>query len=187
MGDPHAVYQLALRAGASYEATCLALERHAVNDASTTKRLLDTPRRDLKAALLDGFEVDNYYPDVWLLTELDEGATLEGQPDDLFVIKLSEQGGAGYLWTTTGLADSGFAILRDTRELPSPDIAIGGPTTRALTARHEEPASGDFQLELRRPWQTGGPAAGRLHVTYELFGKEVGMPRAQRRRELRAA
>lgn len=187
MGDPHAVYQLGLRAGASYEATCLALERHAVNDAATTRRLLDTPRRGLKAALLDGFEVDNYRPDVWLLTERDEGATLEGQPDDLFVIKLAEQGGAGYLWTTDGLADAGFAILRDSRERPGPGMTVGGPVTRALTARHEEPASGDFALELKRPWQAAGPAAARLHVTYDLFGKEVGMARAQRRRELRAA
>ena len=136
--------------------------------------------------MLDGFEVDNYYPDVWLLTERDEGLTLEGQPDDLFVLRLGEKGGAGYLWNTAGLVDAGFAILRDRRDIPLAEEAIGGPVTRELTARHPEPARGKFSLELKRPWENMGAAVASLHVAYDLNGKEVGLPRAVRR-QLRAA
>src|SRR4051794_32312343 len=121
MSDPHVVYQLSLRVGASYEATCVALERHQIIDTALHERLIATPRRTLKAKLLGDFKIDNYYPDVWLLTERDEGLTIEGQPGDLFLLRLSEKGGAGYLWTTAGLVDAGFAILRDQREIPSPD------------------------------------------------------------------
>jgi hypothetical protein len=187
MADPHAVYQLSLRAGASYEATCIALERHGIIGRAIRERLAATPRRDIKQELLDGFEVDDFRRDVWLLTERDEGLTLEGAPDDLFILKLTEKGGAGYLWTTAGLVEAGFAILRDQRHIPPPEKAIGGPVTRELTAQATEPTSGDFALELKRPWQGSGPAIASLHVTYDLFGKEVGMPRAVRRTLERAA
>jgi hypothetical protein len=187
MSDPHAVYQLALRSGASYEATCVALERHRIIDRATRERLIGKPRRAIKLELLDGFDVDDFRRDVWLLTERDEGLTLEGGPDDLFILKLTENGGAGYLWTTFGLVEAGFAILRDQRHIPPPGRAIGGPVTRELTARVNEPASGEFALELRRPWQGSGPAIASLHVSYDLFGKEVGMPRAVRRSLARAA
>lgn len=186
MSDPRIVYQLALRAGASYEATCVALERHGIIDRATADLLSDKPRREIKEELLHGLEVENYYPDVWLLTERDEGLTLEGQPDDLFVLRLREKAGAGYLWSTTALVNSGFAILRDQREVPSPDTSIGGPVTRALTARHSEPARGMFAIELTRPWQQQGAPIASLRVVYDLNGKEVGMPRAVRRRLLAA-
>lgn len=186
MSDPRTVYQLALRAGASYEATCVALERHGIVDSTTADRLNAKPRREVKAELLQGLEVENYYPDVWLLTERDEGLTLEGQPDDLFVLRLHEKAGAGYLWNTTALVNSGFAILRDQREIPAPDQSVGGPVTRALTARHSEPARGTLALELTRPWQQQGRPIASLRVAYDLNGKEVGMPRAARRRLLAA-
>lgn len=187
MADPHTAYQLSLRVGASYEATCAALERHKVIDRSTRERLADKPRRALKEELLDGFEVEDYRRDVWLLTERDEGLTLEGAPDDLFILKLRENGGAGYLWTTDGLVAAGFAILRDQRHIPSAETAIGGPVQRELMARLLEPASGNFSLELKRPWQGSGAAISSLHLAYDLFGKEVGMPRAARRTLARAA
>ncbi|MGH8612253.1 MAG: ImmA/IrrE family metallo-endopeptidase [Gammaproteobacteria bacterium] len=186
MAEPHVVYQLSLRAGASYEATCLALERHEIIDTATRQLLDNKPRRKIKAELLDGFKIENFYPDVWLLTERDEGLTLEGQPDDLFVLRLAEKGGAGYLWNTEGLIESGFAILRDTRKIPPPEKAIGAPVTRALMARRTEPARGDFSLELRRPWRKEDAPIASLHVTYDLNGKEVGLPRAVRRQLMAA-
>jgi hypothetical protein len=36
-------------------------------------------------------------------------------------------------------------------------------------------------LELKRPWQKEGAAIASLHLAYDLYGKEVGMPRAIRR------
>jgi Zn-dependent peptidase ImmA (M78 family) len=181
MSDPQIVYQLALRVGASYEATCVALETHKVIDDITAKNMMDISPRTIKAGLLAGLAIENYFPDVWLLTERDEGLALEGQPDDLFILRLAEKAGAGYLWNTTDLVNSGFAILRDQREIPPPHEAIGGPVTRALTARRSDPAQGRFALELKRPWQKQGTAIASLHLAYDLYGKEVGMPRAIRR------
>jgi Zn-dependent peptidase ImmA (M78 family)/predicted secreted protein len=181
MRDPQTVYQLALRVGASYGATCVALETHNIIDGPTSKELMNTLPRTIKAGLLAGLSIENYFPDVWLLTERDEGLALEGQPDDLFILRLTEKAGAGYLWNTTDLVNSGFAILRDQREIPSPHEVVGGPVTRALTARRSDPAQGHFALELKRPWQKEGAAIASLHLAYDLYGKEIGMPRAIRR------
>jgi Zn-dependent peptidase ImmA (M78 family)/predicted secreted protein len=186
MEDPHAVYQLALRLGASYHATCVALERHGIIDASTRAKLIDRPRRDLKLELLRDVAVENLYADVWVLTERDEGLTLEGQPDDLFVLRLGESGSAGYVWNTAELVESGFAVLRDKREIPPLDAGVGGKVTRSLTVRRSEPASGTLALEQKRPWTESEPPAAFLHLAYDLFGKEVGLARAARR-ELMAA
>jgi Zn-dependent peptidase ImmA (M78 family)/predicted secreted protein len=186
MSDPHAVYQLSLRVGASYQATCIALERYGIIDATIRERLVSKARRQIKTELLDGIRLDNYYADVWSITERDEGLVIEGQPEDLFVLRLPEQGGAGYLWNVTGLVEAGFAILRDQREIPRPDEVIGGPVTRALTARHGEPSSGAFAIELRRPWEKAELPASVLHLNYELFGKEIGMPRAARQQLMAA-
>jgi Zn-dependent peptidase ImmA (M78 family)/predicted secreted protein len=181
MRDPGIVYQMALRVGASYEATCVALQTHGIVDETTANNLMSASPRGIKANLLADLAVENYYPDVWLLTERDEGAVLEGQPDDLFVLRLTEKAAAGYLWNTTDLVDSGFAILRDQRENSTTPDSLGAPVTRALTARRSNPAQGRFALELKRPWQKGATAIAALHVAYDLYGKEVGMPRAVRR------
>lgn len=181
MRDPDIVYQLALRVGASYEATCVALQTHNIIDSVIAQELMNISPRTMKTKLLAGLTVENYFPDVWLLTERDEGLALEGQPDDLFVLRLTEKAGAGYLWTTTDLINSGFAILRDQREIPSPKEAVGGPVMRALTARRTDPAQGHLAFELKRPWQKEGAAIASLHLAYDLYGKEVGMPRAIRR------
>ncbi len=186
MSNPHAVYQLSLRVGASYEATCMALERHGIIDSILRERLVSKTRRQIKQELLRGLKLDSYYPDVWLLTERDEGLTIEGQPDDLFVLHLSEHGGAGYLWNISGLVESGFAVLRDQREIPTPEEVIGGPVTRALTARRGEPASGAFAIELKLPWEKAGLPLSVLHLTYDLFGKEVGLPRVARQQLMAA-
>jgi predicted secreted protein len=186
MADPHAVYQLSLRAGASYQATCIALERYGIIDSTIRDKLVAKERRRIKRELLGGLRLDNYYADVWSITERDEGLIIEGQPEDLFILRLPEQAGAGYLWNINELVEAGFAILRDEREIPRPTEVIGGPVTRALTARHCEPASGAFKIELRRPWEATELPASVLHLNYELFGKEIGMPRAARQQLMAA-
>lgn len=186
MNDARVVYQLALRVGASYEATCVALERNNIIDANIRAALVAKPRRTIKAELLEGFAVDNFHPDVWVLTERDEGLSLEGQPDDLFVLKLAERGGSGYLWDTNALTQSGFAILKDARAIPDVEAGIGSAIARALIVRRNEPASGMVELEQRRPWQRSGAPLNRLRFAFDLYGKEVGIPRVVRR-QFRAA
>jgi predicted secreted protein len=117
---------------------------------------------------------------VWLITKEDESAFLEGQPDDLFVFRLNEKTGAGYIWDISTLHRRGFAILSDSRTSGSPPDRIGGPVTRTLAAHSPKEPKGEINLALRRPWETSATPAEQLRLDYNLLGKEKGLPRARR-------
>ena len=115
MQNPFFVYQLSLRVGASYEATVRSLERYKIIDFERRRELLSVQPKSIKQQLLPGYSPENWYRDVWLITQEDEGAILEGQPEDLFLFRLNEKTGAGYLWDFETLKQKGFVILNDQR------------------------------------------------------------------------
>lgn len=133
MHDPHMVYQLSLRIGASYEATCRTLLRHKLIDRPVFDSLLSIRPKSIKQALLQGYKPEHGWGDVWLLTERDEGSVIEGSRSDIFILRLREHSGAGYLWTFEQLNKTGFAIVRDECDSINPD-AFGGEVTRLITA-----------------------------------------------------
>jgi Zn-dependent peptidase ImmA (M78 family) len=184
------VYQLSLRLGVSYEATTRTLERYALIDANTRARLLDVPRRDLKAALLEDFRPTDYKGNVWLLTERDQGGSIDGSRNDLFVIRLPELGAAGYLWDFDTLVSSGFTLVRDARSFIDARVdpnTVGGPDLRRVLASPPEDARGELRLEQRRPWLPAAPLET-LTLAFDLTGpEEKGLSRAERRLRLAAA
>jgi len=184
--DPTVVYQLSLRIGASFEATIYALKTHDLIDGQAFARLRDIRPKVVKQSLLPGYEPDNWYRDVWLLTERDEGIVIEGQPDDIFLFRLNEKSGAGYLWDIDELKKQGFAVVHDSRNLEELGDRVGGQVLREVTAHPAENSVGEVMLSLRRPWQRAAVPAGELHLHYDIRGKETGLPRALRR-QLEAA
>jgi predicted secreted protein len=180
LSTPVVVYQLSLRAGASYQATCLALLRHGLIDDAIFSALRDVEVKALKRELLDGYQMENWYPDVWVLTESDEGSTIEGDSRDAFVVRLKESSGAGYLWNIDDLKNAGFLLFRDDRVIPSADDDVGGDVERVLGARPGDSRVGRIDLQQTRPWETTEPLS-RLSFTFDLRGKETGRPRAERR------
>lgn len=178
--DPQVVYQLSLRSGASYQATSLALLRNNLIDNSTFGALRAVEVKQLKQSLLDGYQLENWYPDVWELTEADEGTLIEGDSRDAFVVRLKENSGAGYLWDIEDLKSAGFVLFRDERAIPSADQDIGGAVERVVGARPGDSRVGRIQLEQTRPWEPEVPLS-RFSFTFDLRGKESGRPRAERR------
>ena len=183
---PNVVYQLSLRLGASYEATCRTLLRYNLISQSTMTDLLRTQPRALKVDLLKDYRPSNYRGDVWLLTERDAGTRIDGSRNDLFVLRLKEHSGGGYLWDFDQLIASGFAIVRDDREAVDPE-GIGGPVVRRVPAAIEAAQRGRMSIEERRPWQPV-PALAHLTFDFDLTGPEPeGLSRAERRHLLEAA
>lgn len=183
---PNIAYQLSLRIGASYEATCRTLVRYNLITTAILRDLLETKPRSLKVDLLNDYKPSDYRGDVWLLTEKDEGARLDGSRNDLFVLKLTEHSGGGYLWDLDQLIASGFAVVRDEREAFDVE-AIGGPVVRRVTAAPEAAHRGRMSLNERRPWQPASANAS-LTIDYDLTGPEQqGLSRAERRHLLEAA
>jgi Zn-dependent peptidase ImmA (M78 family) len=185
MHDPLTVYQLSLRLGTSFDAACRSLKHHEIIDADAMGKLLEVTPKKIKQHILEGHELENWYPDVWVLSEADTATRIQGGPNDVFVLKLRENSGAGYLWNLEDLEAAGFAIVTDKRIIPSHEDKIGGMVERVLTTRLSEPdhgRSGRISLNESRPWAAGDPPADRLTLIYDLYGKELGRPRAERHR-----
>lgn len=186
LSHPTHAYQLSLRLGTSYRATCYALERHKVLSREECARLIDVEPKEIKEQLLTGYEPPDWRSDVWLLNEYDQGALIEGGRNDLFVVRLRENSGAGYLWNFDQFRDAGFALVDDDREEDS-DQAIGGVLTRKVTARSEDRAQGQVTLQETRPWLSEAPLH-ELLLRYDLRGPESpGMWEPELRRVLQAA
>jgi Zn-dependent peptidase ImmA (M78 family) len=183
---PGVVYQLALRIGASYEATCWTLVRHRFIQQAQSRELLETQPRAMKIALLEAHRPQDYRGDVWLLTEQDAGARIDGSRNDLFVLRLEEHSGGGYLWDIDQLKASGFAIVRDDLETADDD-GVGGSVIRRVTAAPPNTYRGRLALDERRPWDPDPPLSS-LAVEVDLTGpEEEGLSRAERRILLEAA
>jgi Zn-dependent peptidase ImmA (M78 family) len=183
---PEIAYQLSLRIGASYEATCRTLVRYELITLTEMRDLIRTEPRLLKSDLLVDFRPANYRRDVWLLTERDEGTLIDGSQHDLFVLRLKEHSNGGYVWNFDQLVASGFAIVKDVRQEIDANV-IGNPVLRQVTASHSSGARGHLLLEEFRPWQPS-PALSQLTLDFDLTGPEVeGLSRAERRRLFEAA
>ena len=183
---PNIAYQLSLRIGASYEATCRTLFRYKLISDAVMRELLETKPRSLKVDLLHDYRPADYRGDVWLLTERDEGARIDGSRNDLFVLRLKEHSGGGFLWDLDQLMASGFAVVRDEREAFDAE-AVGGPVVRRVTAAPEAAQRGRMSLNERRPWQPATANAS-LTIDFDFTGPEQeGLSRAERRHLLEAA
>ena len=183
---PSAVYQLSLRIGASYEATSWTLARHRFIQVTQARELLQTQPREMKVALLEAYQPQHYRGDVWLLTERDAGTRIDGSRNDLFVLRLEEHSGGGYLWDIDQLKESGFAVVRDDLQAIDAD-GVGGPVIRRVTATPPDTYRGRLAIDERRPWDPDPPLAT-LAVDVDLTGPEQeGLSRAERRRLLETA
>ena len=184
--DSHIVYQLSLRLGASFEATWRTLQCYRLITSGIARKFAKVKVRNLKEVLLEDYLPPDYRRDVWLLTERDAGTLINGSQHDLFVLRLEEHSGSGYLWDAGELKRSGFSVVRDVHEEVDA-VGIGNPTFRRFTTVLEEPHRGRVSLGEFRPWQPGR-LLNRLELDYDLTGPEhEGLSRVERRMVLEAA
>lgn len=178
--QPEIVYQASLRFGCSYRAAIFALQRDKVINGRTSRRLRETQPHELKRLLLGEHKEANLQGiDVWHLTEKDEGATIEAGRDDLFLLRLAEDSGAGYIWTFEELCDDGFVILTDGRE-PVGENQIGSPSVRRTLVQASTPLAGTYHIKELRPWDPDdAPHTLTLHCKTALTD-EAGLFEPQR-------
>lgn len=188
MRDPLYVYQLSLRLGVSYQATCITLIRYKILSAQVAGDLNKISPKEIKKALLRGYVPPDWWGDVWVLTERDEGTTIEGSRRDLFALRLPEHSGSGYLWSFDQLNSEGFAVVRDERENSASKDVLGGNVVRHIIAKSSMSQSGRITLAERRPWMPNNPPLTAFGFEYDLTGPEgEGWSRAQKRLAIEAA
>jgi IrrE N-terminal-like domain/Chagasin family peptidase inhibitor I42 len=172
------VYQLSLRLGVSYAATCWSLaSNNFIKHAEAQKLALAPPKASKQRAVPD-FEPKSWHSDVWLLSKYDRGVQVLGNPDDVLVLALEEHVSAGYAWDTKAVAAAGLTVEKDERQ-DAEDVSIGGPVTRRLVV--QGPANGRLRLEEKRPWDSGPTLLSTFEIDLAMLGKEIkGLPRAAR-------
>lgn len=186
LSSPAIIYQASLRLGTSYRATIYAFERHKVINRTQREELLSVEPKEIKRSLLEGYEPPDWHADVWALTDRDEGALIEGGRNDLFVVRLRENSGAGYLWSFDELRSAGFALVADEQE-GDDEESVGGALTRRVTARSSNRGRGEITLMESRPWLPHQPLH-QLRLLYDLRGPEQkGMWERDLQRVLQAA
>ena len=179
--DPITVYQLSLRLGTSYSATCYALAKHGGIDKAVCEELLKIKPKAIKQRLAAPYSPETWHGDVWLVTERDNEIVIEGSRSDLVVLKFLEHSGSGYLWQSGDLADAGFEIVEDGRIANSDKQHIGGIVFRTVIAKPQDGARGHVSLREMRPWQPSGEPLQTLELDVDLSGPvQPGLLSAQR-------
>lgn len=174
---PDTVYQLSLRLGASYSATCWALAQGNIVGRDVARRLVDTPPKDSKQRAIPDVQREKWYSDVWKLSERDRGVQVLGNPDDVLVLALKEHVASGYAWDTSSVESAGLTIEKDERQEQDGEV-LGGPITRRLIVQGA--AHGRLRLEEKRAWDQQS-SLNSFELDLALLGPETaGLPRASR-------
>ena len=166
--DPVNVYQLALRTGTSFKSTVWTLHRYNVYDRAIASSMAEIAPKKIKQAILRGYEPDTYHGDVWLVNDRDVDMRIEGGPNDLVVVRLTEHSGSGYLWRVESIDGESLALVADTRE-EADAVGVGGPTLRRITAAARGRSAGELRLTQVRPWAPANPLKT-FAVSYNLAG-----------------
>lgn len=171
LSKPYVVYQLSLRMGTSFAAVCYALLDCKGIDQPTCDKLIESnkAKRAMKRELAHPYLPDNWYGDVWIVTEKDNGAILEGSHSDIVVLQVQEHASSGYVWQFDELAGAGLTIREDNRT--SQDMNnIGGIVLRKVIAEAHGDAIGHVSLREARPWQTIGEPLNSVDLEIDLTG-----------------
>lgn len=181
--NPDVVYQLSLRLGASYEATCWGLLGHQIMPQSEVDALRKVPVAKLKARLGGQFKPGNSWADVWRLTDKDHGAKLNGNPDDLLRLELEESADSGHQWQVDALRQAGYQVLSDESSFSQDPLHYGEPSRRILIARPPADGKGAVTLREKQPWSESAAEDPTYSLELSLLGPETGgLSRADRLR-----
>lgn len=182
LANPINMYQASLRLGASYRATTMAyfhlgcISRFEANELLKVN-LLAVKRSILANRLPDDLEHIN----VWLLTHNEEGSVFRANPNDVFVIKLRENGAAGYFWDFSELKNEGFAIISDENVILD-EHRVGALSLRSILAKPSNLKDGDYILSESCPWKREPTEPNDILFSYRqltpfkvgLYGSKLG-------------
>lgn len=177
--EPVNVYQLALRLGVSFQAASWGLAAQGVISEARARNLHGHAVKDVKLALAPAALITNPWANVWSLTQADTGSFLEAAPDDLFAVSLDDHASSGYLWE---LVDSG-QYGRVVEERIDVGASYGGPTSRTVFLRFDQPGAHRLMFAHRRPWSK--ETLSHIDIEIANYGKEQpGLARQIRERAL---
>lgn len=166
LAQPKNAYQMALRLGISYQATCWALHAGEAITRNSAQSLQSEALKKVKLSMAPEKHLENPWANVWKLTASDSGSFLEAGPDDLFSVGLSESASSGYLWRLVD-AGSNSEVLGD-------DVAVGErygqDSDRSILLRLKAPGTHRLVFEHQRPWS--GQKLAHIDISVDNLGRE---------------
>jgi Zn-dependent peptidase ImmA (M78 family) len=180
--NPDVIYQLSLRMGASYEATCWGLLSNQILNRADVNILRKEKVASTKKKLGEGHRPQDSWADIWRVTDRDDGALLSATEKDLVQVELPEHGSGGFEWNADTLRDAGLEVLYDESEFDREPLRYGTPSIRKIVARPTGAIRRRLDLVERQPWD-GQAVEGHLSITVAFDGTERGgMSRFERAR-----
>ncbi|QND64706.1 ImmA/IrrE family metallo-endopeptidase [Mesorhizobium loti] len=181
--NPDTVYQLSLRMGASYTATCWGLAGHQFLSRADVEILRKAKVTQLKTSAGKTFKPENSWADVWRFTRKDSGSKVSGNPDDLLRFDLDEMVDSGYYWDLSDLDRAGYEVLADESDFSREPLVYGSPARRTVIARPPGRGSAEIRLHERQVADSEGDDEVDLQLRVVLDGKEdKGLSRTELRR-----
>jgi predicted secreted protein len=164
--DAANVYQLSLRLGISFEATCWALVGHKALTRQAAEAHQSSPVKELKRRLAADVTIANPWSDVWRLTSADTDSVLEAGPDDLFAVHLQDNASAGFLWELVDCGPAGEVVGEKRGTVAN----YGEASSRVVFVRFSAPGVHRLVFEHRRPWNR--QTTSQIDVSLATNGKE---------------
>jgi Zn-dependent peptidase ImmA (M78 family) len=150
--NPDVAYQLSLRLGASYEATCWGLLNNQILDRRDVAILQDEKVASMKRKLGKGYRPTSSWADVWRITERDNGGLFTGTELDLVQLEFKEHSSAGFIWDVEPLRKAGLEILDDEAEFSRDPLVYGAPSIRKIIARPTAAQRIEIRATETQPW-----------------------------------
>lgn len=182
--NPDVVYQLSLRMGVSYKATCWGLLGHQILPNADVQDLAKAKVAKLKSDAGERtFVPADSWADVWRLTRKDSGTKVSGNPDDLIRFELEELVDGGYQWDVSDLDRAGYEVLADRSDFSRDPLLYGAPSQRVVFVRPPGPGATELHFHERQTWSASEDGEADFRLKLVLDGKEIsGFSRAERRR-----
>jgi len=185
--QPEVVYQLSLRLGASYAATCHALARFGTLKAQAHTKLSDQSVKSIKRKVAGPVMPESWHGDFWHITDQDDGLTIEASVRDVLVFDLPEHASGGYKWHLEHTDGAGLELAEDWRDAPQGSV-VGSSVARHIAVRVGERGRGRVRLTERRPWLPAEEPLRSVEVVCAVRGPiEQGLSESERQRILDAA
>ncbi|OMI16988.1 ImmA/IrrE family metallo-endopeptidase [Leptospira weilii] len=180
--DPNTVYQLSLRLGVSYEATCNGLTSLDLIDEAKKKELLKHKVKEIKYSFLTENTLDNSWSNVWTLSTNDSNTIIEASPEDVFILNIEENSTAGYLWEMDNTLEDKIKIFSNNNRLDE-KASYGSKTMRSIQFTINKEGIHRIYFDHKRPWS--GETDSYIEINVNNYGKEVdGLARRIKDRRL---
>lgn len=170
--NPEIVYQLSLRMGASYEATCWGLLSHKILSKTFVEELVSTEVALIKRSTVADSLPGNSWANVWRLSQKDNGAYYSADTQDLLRLDLSEGNIPQSAWDVSALRDVGFEVVSD--ETLSQLCSSSNVFDRRVVVRPPRKEFGEVLISQRNPEIPFAAENPMLGVMLDLGGKENG-------------